>query len=76
MPATFSTFERLKDKGIVAYRKGDYASARPYFVQAAECMVELAESAKTSELRRQHEASARQLIELAAARTQSTRPAA
>ncbi len=65
MPATFSTFERLKDKGIVAYHKGDYASARPYFVQAAECMVELAESAKTPELRRQHEASARQLIELA-----------
>ena len=53
MPTTFSTFQRLKDKGIAAYRKGDYATARPYLIQAAECMIELAESAKTTELRRQ-----------------------
>jgi transitional endoplasmic reticulum ATPase len=65
MPATFATFERLKDKGLVAYRKGDYAEARPYLVQAAECVVELAEGAKTAELRAQHEAYARELIDLA-----------
>jgi len=65
MPVSFSTFERLKDKGIVAYRKGDFAAARPYLIQAAECMVELAGQAKTEETRAQHEAYARELIELA-----------
>jgi len=65
MPTTFSTFQRLKDKGIAAYRKGDYAAARPYLIQAAECMIELAESARTTELRRQQEAYATELIDLA-----------
>lgn len=65
MPVSFSTFERLKDKGVSAYRRGDYAAARPYFIQAAECMIELADSAKTDELRGQHEAYARELIDLA-----------
>lgn len=65
MSVTFSTFERLKDKGIAAYRQGDYAAARPYFIQAAECMIELAEGAKTADLRHQHEAYARELIDLA-----------
>lgn len=65
MPVTFATFERLKDKGLVAYRKGDYAQARPYLIQAAEVMVELAEGAKTPELRAQHEAYAHELIEMA-----------
>ncbi len=65
MPVSFATFERLKDKGLVAYRGGDYATARPYLIQAAECMIELAESAKTPELRGQHETYARELIDLA-----------
>jgi transitional endoplasmic reticulum ATPase len=65
MPISFATFERLKDKGLVAYRAGDYAAARPYLVQAAECMIELAESAKTPDLRAQHEAYARELLDLA-----------
>lgn len=65
MAATFTTFERLKDKGVAAYRRGEYAAARPYFIQAAECMIELAEAAKTPGLRSQHEAYARELIELA-----------
>jgi len=65
MPATFATFERLKDKGLAAYKRGDYGAARPYLIEAAECMVELAASAKTENLRRQHEEYAGQLIELA-----------
>lgn len=65
MPVSFSSFERLKDKGIAAYRKGDYATARPYLIQAAECMVELAAQAKNDEVRAQHEAYARELIDLA-----------
>ncbi|MCK6484816.1 MAG: ATP-binding protein [Phycisphaerae bacterium] len=65
MAATFATFERFKDKGVAAYRNGDYAAARSYLIQAAECMVELAESAKTPQLRQQHETVARELMELA-----------
>lgn len=65
MPTTFSTFERLKDKGVAAYRRGDYAEARPYLIQAAECMIELAEQAKSRTLRDQHQAYARQLLDLA-----------
>lgn len=65
MPVTFATFERLKSKGISAYRQGQYGAAKPYLIQAAECMVQLAESARTAELREQHETYARELIELA-----------
>lgn len=65
MPASFSTFERLKCRGVAAYRDGDFRSARAYLVDAAECMVELAEQAKSPETRRQHEEIAAELIDLA-----------
>ncbi|MCG3129532.1 MAG: ATP-dependent zinc metalloprotease FtsH [Phycisphaerae bacterium] len=65
MSATIATFERLKSKGIAAFKGGDYATARSYLVDAAECMIELAESAKTAEARRQHEALAEELVSLA-----------
>jgi len=65
MAVTFTTFQRLKDKGISAYKKGDYASAKPYLIQAAECMIELAENAKTENLREQHQTYAHELIDLA-----------
>jgi transitional endoplasmic reticulum ATPase len=55
----------MKNKGIAAYKKGEYAVAKTYLIEAAEAMVELAESAKTDELRRQHEEYARELIDLA-----------
>ncbi len=64
MPMTFATFERMKDKGVAAYKKGDYAVAKPYLIEAAEAMVELAEAAKTETLRRQYEEYARELMEL------------
>ncbi len=65
MSVSFSTFERLKSKGVAAYKKGDYLTAKGYLVDAAECMVELAEHAKTPETRRQHEELAAELIDLA-----------
>jgi len=65
MPANFSTFERLKDKGITAYKAGEFAVARTYLVQAADAMVELAENTQSEKLRKQHEDLARELIELA-----------
>lgn len=65
MGVTFATFERLKNKGVVAYRQGDYGAAKPYLIQAAECMIELAETAQSPDLRLQHEAYARELMDLA-----------
>ena len=65
MAVSFATFERLKSKGVSAYKKGDYLAAKTYLVEAAECMIELAESAKTPETRRQHEEIATELVDLA-----------
>ncbi|MCP4592150.1 MAG: ATP-binding protein [bacterium] len=65
MAVSIATFERLKSKGVAAYKKGDYLAAKTYLVEAAECMVELAEGAKTPEARRQHEEIAAELIDLA-----------
>ena len=36
--------ERLKSKGVSAYKKGDYAAAGTFLTEAADCMVELAEA--------------------------------
>ena len=65
MAVTFATFERLKNKGVAAYRQGEYAEARPYLVQAAECMLQLAEAAKDHDIREQQTGYARELIEMA-----------
>lgn len=65
MTVSFSTFERLKTKGVSSYKKGDYLAAKTYLVDAAECLIELAEAAKSSEARRQHEELAAELIDLA-----------
>ena len=65
MAVSFATFERLKSKGVGCYQKGDYLAAKTYLVDAAECLVELAEHARTDEARRQHEELATELIDLA-----------
>lgn len=65
MTVSFSTFERLKTKGIASYKKGDYLAAKTYLVDAGECLVELAEKTKSPEARRQHEELAAELIDLA-----------
>ena len=65
MATTFATFQRLKDKGIAALKQGDYVAARPYLIQAAECMIEIAESGKDAQQRAEQEAYARELLELA-----------
>lgn len=62
---TFATFTRLKDKGLAALKAGDYVAARPYLIQAAECMISLAEETKDPAKRAEQEAYARELIELA-----------
>ncbi|UCC28821.1 MAG: ATP-binding protein [Phycisphaerales bacterium] len=65
MAVSFGTFERLKGKGVAAYKKGDYLAAKTYLIDAAECMLELAGTAKTPEVQRQHEELAAELIDLA-----------
>lgn len=65
MASTFATFTRLKDKGLAALRDGDCVSARPYLIQAAECMIELAEANADAKQRAEQESYARELIELA-----------
>jgi transitional endoplasmic reticulum ATPase len=65
MTVSFSTFDRLKTKGVAAYQSGDYLTAKSYLIDAAECLIELAESAKTPEARRQQEELAAELIDLA-----------
>ncbi len=65
MTVSFSTFDRLKTKGVAAYKKGDYLTAKTYLTDAASCLVELAEAAKTPEAQRQHEELAAELIDLA-----------
>jgi transitional endoplasmic reticulum ATPase len=65
MGVSFSTFERLKSKGVEAYKAGNFRAARTYLADAAECMIELAEAAKSPETRRKHEELAAELIDLA-----------
>ncbi len=63
--ATFATFSRLKDKGVAALKAGDYVSAKPYLIQAAESMIELAEETSDAQQRQEQESYARELLELA-----------
>lgn len=63
--ATFSTFNRLKDKGLAALKQGDYVAAKPYLIQAAECMIELSEENKDLKQKAEQEQYARELMELA-----------
>ena len=63
--ATFATFKRLKDKGVAALKTGDYVAAKPYLIQAAERMIELAEEADDATQRAEQETYARELIDLA-----------
>jgi len=65
MTVSFSTFDRLKAKGVAAYKNGEFLTAKAYLVDAAGCMIELAEAAKSPETRRQHEELATELIDLA-----------
>jgi SpoVK/Ycf46/Vps4 family AAA+-type ATPase len=65
MTVSFSTFERLKSKGIAAYKQGDYRTAKTYLADAAECMLDLAADAPSAETRRQREEIAAELIQLA-----------
>ena len=65
MASTFATFKRLKDKGIAALKQGDYVTAKPYLIQAAECMIEISEENDDPKQKAEQEAYAKELIDLA-----------
>ncbi|QOJ15652.1 MAG: ATP-binding protein [Planctomycetia bacterium] len=65
MAVSFATFVRLKDKGLAALRAGDAATARPFLLQAADCMIEIAASNPDAKRRTEQEQYARELLELA-----------
>ncbi len=65
MAVSYATFERLKDKGVSAYKAGDFAGARTYLQEAAECMIELADKTDSPKVRDQRIETAQELIDLA-----------
>ncbi|MFQ5424842.1 MAG: hypothetical protein ACE5F9_12785 [Phycisphaerae bacterium] len=40
MSISLNTFERLKDRGLAAYKAGDYAAAKPFLMQAADAIIQ------------------------------------
>jgi len=65
MPVSYETFERLKDKGLAAYKAGDYGAAKPYLMQAADAMIKIAADTTDASRRQRRKAMAAELIEFA-----------
>ena len=65
MTVSYNTFERLKEKGLAAYKAGDYPSAKPYLMQAADAMIKIASETQDVARRRRRKAMAAELIEFA-----------
>lgn len=64
MPPSSASFERLKDKGLAAFRAEEYAKAKVFITEAAEQMIVLAGEAR-GVVREQREGIARDMIDLA-----------
>ncbi len=39
MSISYDTFERLKDRGLAAYKAGDFVADKPFLMQAADTMI-------------------------------------
>lgn len=70
MPATattpsYETFDRMKAKGLAAYKKGSYAEAKPFLAQAAALLISIAEHDTDDDIRNQRQDLAERLIGLA-----------
>ena len=48
MPVSYNTFERLKDRGLAAFKSGDYKAAKPYLMQAADAIIKIAAETDSS----------------------------
>jgi len=42
MSVSYTTFERLKERGLAAYQAGNFAEAKPFLMQAADAMIKIA----------------------------------
>jgi SpoVK/Ycf46/Vps4 family AAA+-type ATPase len=65
MTVSYDTFQRLKEKGLAAYKAGDYGAAKPYLMQAADAIIKIAGDTTDPERRRRRKAMAAELIEFA-----------
>ncbi len=65
MSVSYETFERLKDRGLAAYKNGDYAAAKPYLMQAADAIIKIAGETENAAQRQRRKAMAAELIEFA-----------
>ena len=65
MPVSYDTFERLKDRGLSLYKAGDYAAAKPFLMQAADAMIQIAGQTNEPDRRSRRKAMAAELIEFA-----------
>jgi len=70
MPTTakapsYEAFERLKSQGVLAYRAGDFAKAKPFLMQAADYLLKIAEGGSDDSVRTERQDLAQQLIGLA-----------
>lgn len=65
MSVSYDTFERLKDRGLAAYKAGDYAAAKPFLMQAADAIIKIAGETTDAARRQRRKAMAAELIEFA-----------
>lgn len=65
MSVSYDTFERLKERGLAAYKAGDYAAAKPFLMQAADAMIKIAGQTAEPARRQRRKAMAAELIEFA-----------
>jgi transitional endoplasmic reticulum ATPase len=74
---SYDAFERMKNKGVAAYKRGDFPSAQTYLIEAAESMLQIAEQSKETQVARRQEEYAAEMIALAkecGLRDQTKRP--
>jgi len=65
MSVSYPTFERLKERGLAAYKGGNYAEAKPFLMQAADAMIKIAGETADAARRQRRKAMAAELIEFA-----------
>jgi len=65
MTISYDTFERLKTRGLAAYKAGNYAEAKPFLMQAADAMIKIAADTADAARRERRKVMAAELIEFA-----------
>jgi transitional endoplasmic reticulum ATPase len=65
MTISYDTFERLKTRGLAAYKAGRFAEAKPFLMQAADAMIKIAADTPDPARRERRKVMAAELIEFA-----------